>query len=433
MEAASSESKTEGPSKDTQQEEKKVETVTDSNGPASASGATAGEEGVEVVLEQGTTKVVEGPPKSRPPANQNVFRHPQAVRPRVMRGGHPPPPPGYLHGSGSWGYPHYPPPHHHHPDYPPPPRPYPVPPYGSSGSFEEQAQYHHHTPHYSPHVQYPHPGGRYDQEVNVISPNHKTGPPYRPALTPRPRQMHPHAYYQYPPTSPVSRPGSSDARPRSYDKRRDGPYAKAQRPEQHPDDGTWNSFPSRSASGDMTRRQPPLVTESSFDSHPPTPSGPAMPPPPPPSDPNYQFYGGGSWGSFDSGPPSHFDVYSQPPESPYSPYMPPYSPGGIYHADSFPAYGPTGSFSYSYDEEERLLKDYHPDRDGDDSKRVTPSSSSKKKKAAAAAAANDRLLPKAAEEVDFDVADPPAEPVTPPSTEPVCESLAEVNGYDVRS
>lgn len=41
------------------------------------------------------------------------------------------------------------------------------------------------------------------------------------------------------------------------------------------------------------------------------------------------------------------------------------------------------------------------------------------------------LLPKAAEEIDFDVTDPPPEPVTQPSEKPVCESLANVNGYDV--
>jgi len=41
------------------------------------------------------------------------------------------------------------------------------------------------------------------------------------------------------------------------------------------------------------------------------------------------------------------------------------------------------------------------------------------------------LLPKAAEEVDFEVTDPPPEPVTPPSDKPLCESLADVNGYDV--
>lgn len=41
------------------------------------------------------------------------------------------------------------------------------------------------------------------------------------------------------------------------------------------------------------------------------------------------------------------------------------------------------------------------------------------------------LLPKAAEEIDFDVSDPPLEPVVPPSKTPVCESPADVNSYDV--
>lgn len=41
------------------------------------------------------------------------------------------------------------------------------------------------------------------------------------------------------------------------------------------------------------------------------------------------------------------------------------------------------------------------------------------------------LLPKAAEEIDFDVTDPPMEPVTPKSEKPVCESLTDVNPDDV--
>lgn len=45
--------------------------------------------------------------------------------------------------------------------------------------------------------------------------------------------------------------------------------------------------------------------------------------------------------------------------------------------------------------------------------------------------ASGMLLPKAAEEIDFEVSDPPMEPVTPPSKTPVCESPGEVNGYDV--
>lgn len=159
------------------------------------------------------------------------------------------------------------------------------------------------------------------------------------------------------------------------------------------------------------------------------------------SDPYHQFYGGGgSWGSFDSAagpPPSHFDdprYYGAPPESPYG-YMGPYSPGGIYHVDSFPlqGYGPNGSFSYSYDEEERLLKDYHPDRDGDDVyKQVTPPGKPhKSRKSSGANAAANMLLPKAAEEIDFEVTDPPMEPITPPSDEIACDSMGDVNTYDV--
>lgn len=41
------------------------------------------------------------------------------------------------------------------------------------------------------------------------------------------------------------------------------------------------------------------------------------------------------------------------------------------------------------------------------------------------------LLPKAASEVDFDISDPPLEPLTPASKTPVCESPADVNSYDV--
>ena len=192
-----------------------------------------------------------------------------------------------------------------------------------------------------------------------------------------------------------------------------------------------------------------------------------MAPPPPASDPHYQFYGGGapggSWNSFDSGahgggppppPPSHhhhpYDdprYYNHapppPPESPYSSYMAPYSPGGLYQAESFPppyGYGPTGSFSYSYDDEDRLLKDYHPDSDGHHLKNhVTPPSAKSNGRHGRSSntnrsdyqSASNMLLPKAAEEVDFPVADPPAEPVTPPSQDPLCESMSDVNSYDV--
>jgi len=41
------------------------------------------------------------------------------------------------------------------------------------------------------------------------------------------------------------------------------------------------------------------------------------------------------------------------------------------------------------------------------------------------------ILPKAAQEIDFDVSDPPMEPIAQPSKVPICESPADVNSYDV--
>lgn len=433
-----------------------------------SSNASRPEEGVEVVLnEVGTTKVVETPPKEepRPSSDQDVFRHPQTVRPTAMRaaqgppGANGPPPHAqpYLHGSGSWGG--YGPPPPHGAEYPP--RPYPVP-YNPSGSFDEQGSYHQHSPNYSPHGQYPPPRSRHPSEdVNVISPNHRTDPHYRPPLTPRPKHLSPpQHYYQYPPASPVSRPGQPmpTAPPRMRNMRRaDGPYSKAQRNEgdhYQPTDGTWNphthASPTKSAGGEMSR--PPLVTESSFDSgqrthhsshsHPssrghPSPYG-SPPHPHPPHDSHQHFYGGapGSWGSFESNhpPPQHHSqgYYGFPPESPYSPYGP-YSPGAHRCGESFPpppGYGPPPPhhYSYSYDDEERLLRDYHPDADGD---RMYPRSGRGRKGSTSNTMANASLLPKAAEEVDFEVTDPPSEPVVPPSEEAICDSLADVNTYDV--
>lgn len=456
------------------------------------------DESVEVVMnEQGTTKVVE----KAPTPNQNVFRHPEAVRPRPMRNPptgppHPPPmshpPPLHYpyghHGSGSWGYgppPPYPPPdvYRHMPPHPIHPHvaPYPPPSYPtSSNSFDDHSPYHH-TPHYSPHVHYPGPrfhgpGG----EVNVISPNHKGDPHYRPPTTPRARSSGP--YYHYPPTSPVSRPGQGTTpRLRSYAMRRG---QDANHPEYIAEEGPWNSSyggpphgppPTATASNrgaKSGRPQPPVVADS-FDSAPQsrstssnqvTPTSNAsnssnVPPvAPPSSDPHMQFYGGGgSWGSFDSaaGPHSYAEdphrYYGMPPESPYSssyggPPPPLYtSPGALYHSDSFasphPSYGPPPlppTFSYSYDDEDHLLQDYHPDHDGDHNYVTPPGASSKKMRSKSATpissniSSRNSLLPKAAEEVDFDVVDPPLEPIVPESnTEPCYESLAEVNGYDV--
>ena len=73
-----------------------------------------------------------------------------------------------------------------------------------------------------------------------------------------------------------------------------------------------------------------------------------------------------------------------------------------------------------------MLKDYHPDRDGEDMK-----AGDGKKGKACNKTATGIVLPAAAHEVDFEVTDPPAEPVCPPSTEPLVESLADVNTYDV--
>ncbi|KAL7556514.1 hypothetical protein ACA910_000977 [Epithemia clementina (nom. ined.)] len=443
------------------------------------------EEGVEVVLgDERNPTMVDSPRRVN---HEGVFRPPQAVRPQAMRAPSGPPPhtshpshgQPYVQSSGSWGY-GLPP---HHPssgEYRG--RPYPVPPYNTSApSFEEPA-YHAPASHYTPPVTYP--GYRSSEEVNVISPNHKGDPHYRPPHTPRSRNMPPPNYYHYPPTSPVSRqemmapstPGAMQ-RGRSHPPIRrggagEGPYSRAQRGEYPHDEVAWSRYPISHSPG-RDRPHPSVVTESSFDSehisresqshgsHPATPRSshphphPPQPVPSAPHDPHYQFYGGGgSWGSFDSavggggggGPPPHFDdqrYYGYPPDSPYGayhhPHHPPtpYSPSELYRADSFhahpgvhpvysghhPPHPPhLGSYPYSYDEDERA-KGYH--SDGKDKKgRMTPKTSNKSN-------SNNMLLPKAAEEVDFDVTDPPPEPVTQPSDKPVCESLADVNGYDV--
>jgi hypothetical protein len=161
------------------------------------------EEGVEVVLESRGKSTVVDSSVDRPSLDQNVFRPPHPVRPRAVRAQHGPPP--HVKSSGSYGYGH-PPPHSEYGH-----RPYPVPSYNPSGSFDD-GSYHGHAPppshsHYSPHVQYPPPGARHPPEdVNVISPNHK-GDHRGPPMTPR-RYGGASHHYQYPPTSPVSRPGA---------------------------------------------------------------------------------------------------------------------------------------------------------------------------------------------------------------------------------
>ena len=130
------------------------------------------------------------------------------IVPHPMRAprGHP-----SMQNNGSYGgYPPPPPPHRrgdHPPSHRPPPNQVP---YTQSGSFDEN--YPGPAHHYSPQVYYPTPGRGYQaDDVNVISPNHKPDP-YRPPMTPRSRQhVAASQYYQYPPTSPVSRPAGSQS------------------------------------------------------------------------------------------------------------------------------------------------------------------------------------------------------------------------------
>ena len=391
------------------------------------------DEGVEVVLGNSgadTDQVVDSE-LARETPDQNVFRGPN---PRYPRG--PPPPPYSVPGSGSFtGY--------GRPPYDRPRRPDASPLHNPS--FEEGAPYHTLVPaHYSPHVQYSHGAPRYPgEDYNVISPSHKS--------TASGRGKSPSSHYQYPPTSPVnggSRTAASTCRQNSVDLS----YSESQQgSESHPEDGTWNAYPALSQTADGDRPpQPPIVNESSFDSdhfsnshysagahpsHPPVPGNRA-----PHHDPTQQFYGApGSWGSFGGAAMSYDDGYGRlhrspshhyPPEySPYSPRAhhlspgsyPHYSPGGYYAPEQYshPGYYPPQSY-----EESEMLKDYHPNQDGQEA-------STTKKKIDQSKAASGMVLPDAAHEVDFDVVDPPAEPVCPPSTEPLVESLAEVNGYDV--
>lgn len=397
------------------------------------------EEGVEVVLDRtgsaNSAKVVDSPRRRQ---DQNVFRppphHPGTHRPRAMRAphGHPP-----MQKSGSYGY--------GAPtrrgEYGSHRAPMQVQ-YSHSGSFDENypppssTQ----TQHYSPPVHYPTPGGGYQSgDVNVISPNHKPEP-YGPPATPRSRNAR-SQHYQYPPTSPVSRPGAahSNSPPRRHYgmKRPEGPYSVAQRDghSYHPDDGTFNHYQPSASSGE----RPPLVTESSFDSenypsqqysphqsHPPSSGGHR--------EAHSQFYGGGSFGSFETAPPPHFDdhrYYGYKAESPYSSH---YSPGQPYYGEHGEHYPPHLSYDRPPYEEgkHRGMRDY---RHGSDlPPNVTPNDkygSSHPLGEEEGKSANGMILPKAASEIDFEVTSPPAEPVVPPSDHALCDSPAAINSHDV--
>jgi hypothetical protein len=395
------------------------------------------EGGVEVVLAgHGITVLDESP--SRPSQDQNVFRPPRPVRPRAVRAQGGPPAPPHVKSSGSYGYgaPPPPPPGYGHR------APYPVP-YNPSGSFED-GSYHQQPTHYSPHVQYPPPGARHAEEVNVISPSHRGGHG-GPPVAPR-GERGSSSHYQYPPTSPVSRqegpPAASPPRLKSYAMRREGPYSAAQRGRRHPEDGTFNPYPAPVTSGG-DRPQPPLVTESSFDSdhysshqsyasHPTTPNAPHYGPPMHDAR-RGPYYGGGSFGSFDShaaAPPPHFDdqryyghhAPQYPPESPYSQYSyNGYSPGGYSQGGYYDHHSPHPEYGrrpHSYEDD-----DYHGDRHHDDPDAVGSNGKGNKN--------SSMMLPKAASEIDFDVADPPLEPILPPSKIAMCDSPADINSYDV--
>eukprot|EP00529_Nitzschia_sp_RCC80_P018256 CAMPEP_0113451492 /NCGR_PEP_ID=MMETSP0014_2-20120614/6365_1 /TAXON_ID=2857 /ORGANISM="Nitzschia sp." /LENGTH=837 /DNA_ID=CAMNT_0000342847 /DNA_START=1116 /DNA_END=3629 /DNA_ORIENTATION=+ /assembly_acc=CAM_ASM_000159 len=462
-----------------------------SSGPTgSPPAAPAGDEGVEVVFEgtSGKTSVMADQNVFRAP---HPVR-PRAVRTTGGNNGRPPMVHGSgsygyggSHGSHGHDYRGY----HHGGPY------HVSNSYGPSGSFEDhQAAAAAAAGKYSPHGQYPPHGSssRRSEDVNVISPNQKDhgaapptssgsagSSPHHP-VTPRstasvdsgrygapPHSSHSTGSYQYPPTSPVRRqPGASNS---SSSRRGDPAYPTPERSNgQHPN-------------------RPPLVTESSFDSehysshvsyssHPTTPSGAphydSRNGGPPPSsahssDPYYGGYGSFEAGSFDAGhyppppPHSYYDdryyghspahPYSGPPPEGHPPYSPAYSShgyspagshGGYY--DGYSPHGPSPQYGgrygpRSYDEHERYNYAYHHGYPPHQYSPYSPHDSyghpygsdprhhdSRKK--------DDKsgmLLPAAAAEVDFDVTDPPTEPSLPPSTEPLCDSPADVNSYDV--
>ena len=216
----------------------------------------------------------------------------------------------------------------------------------------------------------------------------------------------------------------------------DGPYSAAQREHSyHPDDGTFNAY----SSGSYEHR-PPLVAESSFDSehyasshqsyysHPPTPHSH--------HPESSHLYNNHSWGSFDTDqpPPPHFDdyhYYGYQPDSPYSHY----SSHPSYGREPYPRHGPSYGRSHYDEADPILLNDYSQERDG--LAAVTPNE--KKHESSQEAdcggqakkSSNGVMLPKAASEVDFELANPPLEPVVLPSDHPICESPAAINSHDV--
>lgn len=255
-------------------------------------------------------------------------------------------------------------------------------------------------------------------------------------------------------------------------RRPEGPYSAAQRArdENTSSSGSWG-YPT------PDRNLPPVVAEASFDSehpyssqvshsssHPTTPNAPHYGPThnghySDPSPPHYSSDGyPGSFehgNSFDShhvpyGPPSsshhgasgaYYDHersssyyahspsshhHSHPSESsPYSSYSYGYSPGG--NNGYYDSYSPhAGHYGRppprSYDEYDRYHHHYpyYPHNQ-------YPHHYHHMKKDENSG----MLLPEAASEVDFDISDPPLEPSTPASKQPVCESPADVNSFDV--
>jgi hypothetical protein len=160
-----------------------------------------------------------------------------------------------------------------------------------------------------------------------------------------------------------------------------------------------------------------------------------------------QFYGSGSWGSFDSHlPPENYYGGSVgfPPDSPYSPYYGGYPPPPPQPPSHDMAGPPPLPSSFSYEDERLALQDYHPDHDGQRSSRsktpviantassnISNGHKNRHHHHHHHLASSSEELPEAASEVDFDIVDPPMTPVVEEGTEPVCESSGDVNPHDV--